>query len=117
MIEARIVEVNTNNARDLGIQWGLNLRASNGLSSLGGLSGIPFTATGPVTGGNYLVDFPSKAVGPLSGSGITFGIINAARTMGLDLQLSALETMGVGKVITNPKILTLDYSRSKDNAR
>jgi|GEM_PF-346536 len=113
LIEARIVEVNTNNEQELGIQWGLNLKASNTLAGIGGLSGVPFTSTGPFTGGNYLVDFPSKGVGPLSGSGITFGIINPAKTMGLDVQLSAIASVGNLKVISNPKILTVDNGKAK----
>lgn len=113
LIEARIVEVNTNNEQELGIQWGLNLKASNTLSSIGGLSGVPFTSSGPFTGGNYLVDFPSKSVGPLGGSGISFGIINPAKTMGLDVQLSAIASVGNLKVISNPKILTVDNGKAK----
>jgi len=113
LVEARIVEVNTNNEQDLGIQWGLNLKASNTLAGIGGLSGVPFTSTGPFTGGNYLVDFPSKGTGPLGGSGITFGIINPAKTMGLDIQLSAIASVGNLKVISNPKILTVDNGKAK----
>jgi len=109
LIEARIVEVNTSDTRDLGIQWGLRLSATNTLTSIGGLSGL---GTGPFTGGNYLVDFPSGA-SKGSGSGFTFGILNPAKTMGLDLQLSALETAGKGKIISNPKIMTVDNAEAK----
>jgi len=113
MIEARIVEVNTNQDKELGIQWGVNYKAANGLSSVGGLSGTPSVATGPFTGNNYLIDFPATGASALSGSGITFGILNPAKTIGLDLQLSALESFGTGKVITNPKVLTLDRQAAK----
>jgi type IV pilus assembly protein PilQ len=113
LIEARIVEVNTASTMELGIQWGINIHSTDTLMSAGGLSGVPNLLTGPFTGGNYLVDFPSKSAGPLSGSGITFGILNPARTIGLDLQLSALETTGKGKVISNPKILTVDKGKAK----
>lgn len=113
LIEARIVEVNTASTRDLGIQWGLNIHTTDTLMSVGGLSGVPTLSSGPFTGGNYIVDFPSKSAGPLSGSGITFGILNPAKTLGLDLQLSALETAGKGKVISNPKILTVDNGKAK----
>jgi len=113
LIEARIVEVNTNSERELGIQWGVNLQTTNTLASIGGLSGVPLLSTGPFTGGNYLVDFPAKGVGPLSGSGFTFGIIDPARSIGLDLQLSAIETMGNLKVISNPKVLTIDNGKAK----
>jgi type IV pilus assembly protein PilQ len=113
LIEARIVEVSTATTRDLGIQWGINISAANTLTSFGGLSGVPALSAGAFTGKNFLVDFPSKSVGPLSGSGFSFGIINPQRTIGLDLQLSALETAGTGKVISNPKVLTVDNGKAK----
>ena len=113
LIEARIVEVNTNSERDLGIQWGINFQSPNTLASAGGLNGVPLVSTGPFTGKNYLVDFPATSAGPLSGSGFAFGIINPQHTVGLDMQLSAIETMGNLKVISNPKILTVDNGKAK----
>ncbi|MEW6585616.1 MAG: type IV pilus secretin PilQ [Nitrospirota bacterium] len=113
LVEARIVEINTDNTQQLGIQWGINAASSNGLASLGGLSGVPFLSSGPVTGGSYIVDLPATAVGPLSGSGITFGILDPTRTIGLDLQLTAIETVGRLKVVSNPKILTVDNGKAK----
>lgn len=109
LIEARIVEVNTNEVNDLGIQWGFGLKSTNTLSSLGGFSGL---GTGPFTGDKFLVDFPGGASGG-SGSGFTFGILNPAKTMGLDLQLAAVETLGKGKVISNPRIMTVDNGKAK----
>lgn len=113
LIEGRIVEVNTASTFDLGIQWGLAVKTTNTLSSFGGLSGIPSLTPGQFTGNNFLVDFPAKSAAPLSGSGFSFGVINPAGTLALDLQLSALETVGNGKVISNPKILTIDNGRAK----
>jgi type IV pilus assembly protein PilQ len=109
LIEARIVEVNTNEVRDLGIQWGLTLKGVNTLSSLGGFSGLN---SGTFTGNNFLVDFPGGASAG-GGSGFTFGIMNPAKTMGLDLQLSAVEKLGKGKIISNPRIMTLDNGKAK----
>ncbi len=113
LIEARIVEVNTNSEYELGIQWGINLNLTNTLGSIGGLKGVPLLSKGPVTGGNYLVDFPATGAGPLSGSGFTFGIIDPSKSIGLDMQLSAIETMGKLKVVSNPKILTVDNEKAK----
>ena len=108
MIEGRIVEINTNDERDLGIQWGIKVNAKNTLSSLGGLSGL---GTGAFTGNNFLVDVPATLSG--RGSGVSFGMLSPDRTFGLDLQLSAIETVGNGKVISNPKILTIDNGKAK----
>jgi type IV pilus assembly protein PilQ len=93
----------------LGIQWGGFLKGTNTLSSLGGFSGLN---KGVVTGQPFLVDFPS-AVGAGSGAGFTYGIMNAAKTMGLDFQLAAVETSGTGKVISSPKLVTSDNVAAK----
>jgi len=108
MIEARIVEIDTSNKRDLGIQWGIKMNAANTLSSLGGLSGL---GAGPFTGNRFMVDVPATVSG--RGSGINFGILSPDRTFGLDIQLSALETAGSGKVISNPRILTVNNGKAR----
>jgi type IV pilus assembly protein PilQ len=108
LIEARIVEVSTTEVKDLGIQWGVFTKGTNTLASAGGYSNL---GTGTFTGENYIVDFPGNA-GVGSGSGFTFGILNPAKTMGLDLQLSALEEAGKGKIISNPRIMTVDNTEA-----
>jgi type IV pilus assembly protein PilQ len=108
LIEARIVEVSTTSARDLGIQWGVKLSAMNTLSALGG---APALGAGAFTGNKFMVDFPA-AIGPNSGSGFSFGLLNPARTLGLDLQLSALEQVGTTKIISNPRIVTTDNEKA-----
>lgn len=108
LIESRIVEINTSDERELGIQWGIGYKAPNTLSQIGGLSGL---TPGPFTGNPFVVDFPAAVSG--RGTGITFGLISPDRTLGLDLQISALETVGKGKVISNPKILTVDNGKAK----
>ncbi|MBI5634920.1 MAG: type IV pilus secretin PilQ [Nitrospirae bacterium] len=94
MIEAKIVEVSSTYTKDLGIEWGafFTKATGQGTSSVGNVSGIP------------LVNLP--AVGP-SGN-IGFGFINRAGTLALDLKLSAMETLLKGKVISNPKIVTMN---------
>lgn len=109
MIETRIVEVTTNDTYELGIRWGLNINPVNTLSSLGGL---PALGKGAFTGNNYLVDFPASAAQSGAGSGFNFGIINPAKTLGLDLQLSALESLGKSKTISNPRIVTTDNEKA-----
>ena len=94
MIEARIVEVNTNASKEFGIRWGLATSTFDKRFSLGGLT-------------PYTVDFPSGA-GPGSGSGITFGFINATGTLSLDLEISALQTTGKLKIVSNPRVVTVD---------
>lgn len=118
MIEARIVEATTNFARELGVQWGGAYTELNGrrLTTVhGGLTKEKSTdtfaqaLTGGIglSGGPFAVNLPA-GVGPGKGGalGISFG--NIADTVRLDLQLSALEDAGKGRILSTPRILTLD---------
>lgn len=108
MIEARIVEANTNFTRDLGVQWGTGYTAD---ANHGNATGYYFPNSYGISaggGGSYALTPPTTgSVGPTGGAiGISFGSIN--NTLSLDLRLSALEAQGWGKVISSPKVLTLD---------
>jgi type IV pilus assembly protein PilQ len=117
LIEARIVEAQSNYNRALGVQWG---GMGQMTQALGNPTGLIFpsnvTGTGAAGGGptqgtaatpNYAVNLPA-AIGQGSGGGIgfTFGSIGGA--FNLNLRLSALENTGVVKTISAPKIATLD---------
>jgi type IV pilus assembly protein PilQ len=105
MIEAKIVELTTDYTKDLGISWGATYsvpRASDSLT-IGGLSQV---GTAP-SGNNFLVNLPA-AVGAGSGGALGFGYINKAANFALDVQLSALESNNHAKILSNPKILTMN---------
>ena len=101
LIEARIVEVNTDYIHDLGVQWGgFHTRTTGqGTTAIGnaGLAG----STAP---GNFLVNLPANAIAGQLG----FGFINRAGTMALDLRLSAMEENKKGKILSQPKLLTMN---------
>ncbi len=110
LIEVRIVEVNEDFSHTFGIDWGFFTQSYDNRIGFGG------TLTG-LSGNNFLTDFPTS-IGN-AGTGLTLGFINTERTLGLDLRLSALESIGTGKVISNPRILTLDnesatFSQGRD---
>lgn len=96
MIESRIVSATTNFSRNLGISWTASYTAN---SLAGRLSGSPVF--------DFAVAAPTAGVG-------TFGL-DFARTVGvnnilnLDMQLDALEQAGEGRVISSPRIFTLDH--------
>jgi len=96
MIESRIVSANTNFSRNLGISWNAAYTANSLANRLGGAPEFDFA-----------VAAPTSAIG-------TFGI-DFARTIGvnnlfeLDMQLDALEQAGEGRVISSPRIFTLDH--------
>src|SRR5712692_4965013 len=121
-IEARIVQATKTFARGLGIQWGV----SNILSQ-GGKQGPLTLALGtdgaqPTSGaafGNfnnrYLVNLPAVATGvAVPTSSIGFAIGKFFGTTGtLDMQISAGESMALAKIVSAPKVLTLDNKAAK----
>ncbi len=123
MIEARIVEANTNFTRELGVQWGgRNTRPiSNDRSISFGAGGtfdtetssiLPLSGAVGISGKGFAVNLPA-AVGPGKGGAfdLTYGTLSGS--LGLDLQLSALEDRGQVKVLSSPRVLTLTNKEAK----
>ena len=97
MIEARIVEVNVDYSKNLGVRWGGGLATGSG----------NWTATGKEGVGSLFVDLGVNA--STSGIGVGFFSNHAI----LDLQLSAMEKTGNGEVISQPKVVTSDKETAK----
>jgi type IV pilus assembly protein PilQ len=104
LIEARIVEANVTFQRELGVSWGLKVK------------GAVNSGTGTIQGGlgnSKIVDLPAIAKSG-AGSGLgTVGIIdfmlqNVGALELLDIAISAHENKGDVKVISSPKVATLD---------
>ncbi len=104
MIEARIVEAETNFSREIGIQWGFTHQTLRGADDLGGPWGFSGAVGGPA---NYAVNLPPGA--PTSGIGFTFSRFPGGLTsLDIDAALTAAEQEGTLKIISAPKVLTLD---------
>ncbi|OGW39779.1 MAG: hypothetical protein A2X58_12895 [Nitrospirae bacterium GWC2_56_14] len=125
MIEAKIVEVSTNYAREFGVQWGGQYSGTNNNGTTvisGGVTGagqptgsgtfFPLTGDIGASGSPYIVNLPA-AVGAGSGGalGISFGKLGGA--LSLDLQLSAMQATGNGKILSSPKLLTLNNKEAR----
>lgn len=104
-IEAKIVEVTTNFTRQLGVQWGALWKPPDSRTTFGGPS-IP-GGTGFNSGNPLMVNLPASVSSGVGGA-LGIGFISASQTIVLDLQLSAMESSGNGKIISNPKITTSD---------
>jgi len=110
LIEARIVEVDANYARDIGVQWGAGKSGTRNGDTLNAGIGL---------GGQYALNPPSVGASLGSGTGtlggetaagaaVGFNFGNVSNTFSLDLKLSALESRGVSKIISRPRIVTID---------
>ncbi len=106
-IEAKIVEVTTNFTRDLGIQWGVLWKPTPQTQ----VGGTGTGGSGIFSGNPLLVDLPA-AVGAGAGGALGFGYVSAKDLRALDIQLSAMESSGKGRIISNPKIITMDNQQA-----
>ncbi len=115
LIEGRIVEMNSNIAREVGVQWGGSLAFG---PATGNATGLAFPSTIRVDGSAangtmgsaavpWAVDLPA-ASGPGSGGGLNFLFGSAGGSAMLNLRLSAFESSGQLKTISAPKVTTLD---------
>ena len=109
MIEARIVEADSTFNRNLGVNWGFFYVDGNildqGWQTLSGGLGL---------GGNFVIPpGPASAAGVAGvGSNISFGKFGADSAV-LDLRLSAMESEGNGKIISRPRVTTLNGEKAK----
>jgi len=104
MIEARIVEASSNFTRDLGVQWGLHFKDASasllGINSLDSGFGGVVSPAGPGTSGSGGI-----------GMGMSFGKLTS--NIQLDMRLSAAATIGQVKIISTPKVVTLNNKAAK----
>ncbi len=129
LIEARIVEARTSFARQLGVQWGFDFIASPGTGNPtgllfpnsvgvgGGATGQPADARGLVLPGaaanpRYAVDLPVP-VGTGTGGALGFSFGSISGNLNTNLRLSASESTGEIRIISAPKIVTLDNSEAQ----
>ena len=95
IIEAKIVEVSSTFSNAIGIDWGADIG--------------PWSSTGKIDGtlgGDVAMNFPATSGGVL---GFTFSrFAGHATPLVLNAQLTAMETRGEGKIISSPRIATLD---------
>lgn len=112
-IEAKIVETTKNFIKALGIQWG-------GYYTDGPPSGKNFpkvALSGVATGGSltpteetFAVNLPMLNVPSYGGIGLSLG--HLTNKVLLDIQLNTMEEKGEGRILSTPKIVTLDNTKA-----
>ena len=105
LIEARIVEVTHAHAKELGVQWGgfWNGVTSRNFPNTVGVTGAA-GASPNQPGGGTMVNVPASASN--GAIGITLGHVNGVAL--LDAKLMAMENTGNGRIISMPKITTMN---------
>jgi len=135
LIEARIVEADDRFGRSLGVKLG----ASDIRGIQGGIPGYSVGGGNYVTiGGNAtavgnqtlqtglsgnaalaaaynnsnLVNLPAASLGSTSAASLALSLFSPAANRFLNLELSALEADGKGKIVSSPRVITADQSKA-----
>lgn len=111
LIEARIVNVDTRFIQEIGIRWGItnpnhlsgSLDAANQIAD-----GVAPSEVNPITQ-RLNVDLPAQA-----SNSATMGLALAklSNDILLDLELSAIESQGDGKIIASPRLITANQKEA-----
>jgi type IV pilus assembly protein PilQ len=131
MIEARIVEASDTFGRALGVKLGaLDLNANPGLGGGNTRVSLPTgnylgvgeqTGQATVTAGSYIpntqfVSLPANVSGSGFGgataASFALSLFSASAQRFLNLELSALEADGKGKIISSPRVITADQIKA-----
>jgi len=121
MIEARIVEANDNFGRALGVKLGstsanaFHVGGSQYVSVGGNYEGVGYqtgqvAGTAPYTDSQF-VNFGANAGAVSSTSGaatLALSLFSASASRFLNLELSALEEDGSGRIVSSPRVITAD---------
>ena len=115
LIESRIVQISKNYAKDLGIVWGLTgaiapkgTTKGNFNSQKGEIDII--NSSGNKGVGNPLINMGTTAAAT-SGIGVIAG--NVIAGLDLDIRLSAMESDGRGRILSAPKVMTVDHKEAQ----
>jgi type IV pilus assembly protein PilQ len=129
LIEARIVEADDRFGRSLGVKLGGSdlRRGAGGIPgySVGGSNYISFggnyDASGFQTGqlgeqpgfnNTQFINLPAAAINSVGAASIAATLFSASANRFLNLELSALEQDGKGKVVSSPRVVTTDQVKA-----
>jgi len=107
LIEAFIVEANSDFERALGTRLGGYYNRKGRI--IGGVQGSS-TGDGPINSGTAAIGAATDSITDFTAAGKTsgIGILKKTGSAVLKAEITALESQGMGKTISNPKVFTLD---------
>ena len=117
LIEARIVEADDQFGQSLGVRLGLGSQRSvqqGGQAVPIGQMGATSSPSGPGTVSGPQVDLPAGWAGQslLAPASAAVSLFGAGAERFINLELSALEADGRGKVVSRPRVITADQTKA-----
>ena len=112
LIEARIVEADDRFGKSLGVRLGGgNIGVGGGSNRVG--FGSTYSATSPGVGNGSYLSMPASGLGGIEPATLAISLFNAFKTSQfLNLEISALEADGRGKIVSSPRIVTSDQVKA-----
>ncbi|WP_342118605.1 type IV pilus secretin PilQ [Pseudoduganella sp. OTU4001] len=128
LIEARIVEASDTFTRTLGAKLGFadmrgirggdagwqlgngnnRLAISGNQNGVGQATGVVRVDDASAFGNTQFINLPAAGIGGAQAGSLAISLFNSAANRFLNLELSALEADGAGKVISSPRVVTAD---------
>jgi type IV pilus assembly protein PilQ len=130
LIEARIVEASDTFGKSLGVKLGTadlrGIRGGDAGYALGGGNRLAFggnydaisattgafEASGLSTLTSQMVNLPAQGFGGISPSNFAISLFSSAANRFLNLEISALEADGKGRVVSSPRVVTADQTKA-----
>lgn len=120
LIEARIVEASDTFGKSLGVRLGGGSNGSANAVPLGSVDNRSLSAaygssyidgsTSPVSGS--FVNLPAVGQGGFNAASFAVSLFSSAAGRFLNLEISALEADGKGKVVSSPRVVTADQTKA-----
>ncbi|MFM9926432.1 type IV pilus secretin PilQ [Variovorax sp. H27-G14] len=111
LIEARIVEASDTFSRSLGVKLGGSVKGSN--SSVGTQpTSTDGTTTFSANSTSNFVNLPASSSSGSSVGAFSVSLYNSSLSKMLNLEISALEDEGKGKVVASPRVVTADQTKA-----
>ena len=113
LIEARIVEASDSFGKSLGVKLGGGATAAGSGDRPGIALGSSYVAGSAATTSGNFVNLPSAgALGNTAPGQFAVSIFGAGADRFLNLEISALEAEGKGKVVSSPRVVTADQIKA-----
>ncbi len=117
LIEARVVEADDKFGRSLGARLGYSNAPISGRSNIGGNYDAIGAQTGQITetvdfSNTRFVNLPATGQGGNEPASFALSLFGSAANRFLNLEISALEADGRGKVVSSPRIVTADQIKA-----
>lgn len=124
LIEARIVEADDSFSRNLGVRLGtknsgsvassgnLNVGVSGNYSGVVAETGQTLSGSAASVANSYFVNLPGAGINGFNAASVGVSLFTSSVNHALNLEISALEADGRGKIVSSPRVITADQVKA-----